>query len=498
MAGKTHKTASGDVQLPANNGVYYGGGWHAPLSERWIDIAAPGTGERLMAVADAGAEDVARAAGAARAGALAWRRTAPLARAAIVRKMAQRLRDNARELALLDALDCGNPVSEMGSDVMVAAALLDFFAGLVTELKGDTIPMGHDALDYTEREPVGVVARIVAYNHPLLFAMGKLAAPLAAGNAVIIKPPVQAPLSALRCAELIGDLLPPGVFSLIPGGADAGAALAASPDVDMIGLVGSIPTGRRVMQAAASRLKPVALELGGKNPFIACPDVDPALAARAIVDGMNFTWCGQSCGSTSRAFVHRSIYDEVCAKVALACAAFVPGDPTDPATTMGAMISREHRDRVKQAIDAAVAQGARLIAGGGIPRAGVPAGGFYLEPTVFADVAATSPLATEEFFGPVLALIPWDDEQEMLAAVHSLDVGLTAAIWTADLARAHRLAREIDAGFIWINEVGKHFLGAPYGGVKQSGIGRDECIGEMISFTREKNVHINFRPVSPT
>ncbi|MEN4919353.1 aldehyde dehydrogenase family protein, partial [Achromobacter spanius] len=434
----------------------------------------------------------------ARAGARVWRRTAPLARAATLRKMAQRLRDNAKELALLDALDCGNPVSEMGSDVMVAAALLDFFAGLVTELKGDTIPMGHDALDYTEREPVGVVARIVAYNHPLLFAMGKLAAPLAAGNAVIIKPPVQAPLSALRCAELIGDLLPPGVFSLIPGGAEAGASLAASPDVDMIGLVGSIPTGRRVMQAAAARLKPVALELGGKNAFIACPDVDPALVARAIVDGMNFTWCGQSCGSTSRAFVHRSIYDEVCARVAEACAAFVPGDPTDPATTMGAMISREHRDRVKQAIDAAVAQGARLIAGGGIPQAGVPAGGNYLEPTVFADVSATSPLATEEFFGPVLAIIPWDDEDAMLEAVQRLDVGLTAAIWTADLARAHRLARDIDAGFVWVNEVGKHFLGAPYGGVKQSGIGRDECIGEMISFTREKNVHINFRRVSAT
>ncbi|CCH07018.1 Betaine aldehyde dehydrogenase [Achromobacter xylosoxidans NH44784-1996] len=450
-----------------------------------------------MAVADAGMQDVARAASAARAGARLWRRTAPLARAAVLRKIAQRLRDNAKELALLDALDCGNPVSEMGSDVMVAAALLDFFAGLVTELKGDTIPMGHDALDYTEREPVGVVARIVAYNHPLLFAMGKLAAPLAAGNAVIIKPPVQAPLSALRCAELIADLLPPGVFSLVPGGAEAGAALAASPDVDMIGLVGSIATGRRVMQAAAARLKPVALELGGKNPFIACPDVDPTRVANAIVDGMNFTWCGQSCGSTSRAFVHRAIYDEVCAKVSQACAAFVPGDPTAPATTMGAMISREHRDRVKQAIDAAVMRGARLITGGGIPETGIPVGGFYLEPTVFADVAADSPLATEEFFGPVLALIPWDDEQEMLAAVHSLDVGLTAAIWTADLARAHRLAREIDAGFVWVNEIGKHFLGAPYGGVGQSGIGRDECIGEMISFTREKNIHINFRTVSP-
>ncbi len=497
MATHTHPTASGELRLPANNGVFYDGCWHAPISERWTDVVAPGTGARLMAVADAGMQDVARAASAARAGARLWRRTAPLARAAVLRKIAQRLRDNAKELALLDALDCGNPVSEMGSDVMVAAALLDFFAGLVTELKGDTIPMGHDALDYTEREPVGVVARIVAYNHPLLFAMGKLAAPLAAGNAVIIKPPVQAPLSALRCAELIADLLPPGVFSLVPGGAEAGAALAASPDVDMISLVGSIATGRRVMQAAAARLKPVALELGGKNPFIACPDVDPTRVANAIVDGMNFTWCGQSCGSTSRAFVHRAIYDEVCAKVSQACAAFVPGDPTAPATTMGAMISREHRDRVKQAIDAAVMRGARLITGGGIPETGIPVGGFYLEPTVFADVAADSPLATEEFFGPVLALIPWDDEQEMLAAVHSLDVGLTAAIWTADLARAHRLAREIDAGFVWVNEIGKHFLGAPYGGVGQSGIGRDECIGEMISFTREKNIHINFRTVSP-
>lgn len=218
-----------------------------------------------------------------------WRRTAPLARAAVLRRVAQRLRDNAAQLALLDALDCGNPVSEMGSDVMVAAALLDFFAGLVTELKGDTIPMGPDALNYTEREPLGVVARIVAFNHPLLFAMGKLAAPLAAGNAVIIKPPAQAPLSALRCAELIGDLLPPGVLAILPGGGEAGAALAESPDVDMIGLVGSIATGRKVMQAAAGRIKPVALELGGKNPFVACADVDPAQAARAIVDGMNFT-----------------------------------------------------------------------------------------------------------------------------------------------------------------------------------------------------------------
>lgn len=496
MAVTEHSTASGPVALPEHDGLFYDGAWHAPASGKWLDVEAPGTGAPLMRVADAGDEDVARAARAAREGYRVWRRTPPLARAAVLRKMAQRLRENAQQLALLDALDCGNPVSEMRSDVMVAAALLDFFAGLVTELKGDTIPMGHDALNYTEREPVGVVGRIVAFNHPLLFAMGKLAAPLAAGNAVIIKPPVQAPLSALRCAELIGDLLPPGVLSILPGGAQAGAALAANPDIDMVGLVGSIDTGRKVMQAAAQRIKPVALELGGKNPFIACPDTEPGIVAAAIVDGMNFTWCGQSCGSTSRAFVHRDIYDEVCAQVVQACAAYVPGDPTDPGTTMGAMISAQHRDRVKQAVDRAVADGARLLAGGGIPERGVPPGGHYLQPTVFTDVRADSALACQELFGPVLAVLPWHDEAELLADIHRIDAGLTAAIWTADLSRAHRLAREVDAGFVWINEIGKHFLGAPYGGVKQSGIGRDECFGEMVSFTREKNVHVNFRQVA--
>lgn len=496
MAVTEFPTASGPVTLPSNNGLYYGGAWHAPVSERWLDVEAPGTGAHLMRVADAGTEDIARAAKAAREGYRQWRRTPPLARAATMRKMAQRLREHAPQLALLDALDCGNPISEMKSDVMVAAALLEFFAGLVTELKGDTIPMGHDALNYTEREPVGVVGRIVAFNHPLLFAMGKLAAPLAAGNAVIIKPPVQAPLSALRCAELIGDLLPPGVLSILPGGAEAGAALASSPDIDMVGLVGSIETGRKVMQGAALRIKPVALELGGKNPFIACPDVNPGIAAAAIVEGMNYTWCGQSCGSTSRAFVHQDIYAEVCDRVAQACAAYVPGDPTDPATTMGAMITAQHRDRVKQAIDQAAADGARLLTGGQIPTQGVPEGGHYLQPTVFADVAADSLLANEELFGPVLAILPWQNEDALLADIHRVDVGLTAAVWTADLARAHRLARDVDAGFVWINEVGKHFLGAPYGGVKQSGIGRDECFGEMVSFTREKNVHVNFRQVA--
>ena len=270
MNPKTHDTASGPVALPAQTGLYYGGAWHAPQSDRWMEVRAPGTGELLMRVAEAGREDVAGRA-RAREGHAIWRRTAPLARAAVLRRVAQRLRDNAAQLALLDALDCGNPVSEMGSDVMVAAALLDFFAGLVTELKGDTIPMGPDALNYTEREPLGVVARIVAFNHPLLFAMGKLAAPLAAGNAVIIKPPAQALLSALRCAELIGDLLPPGVLAILPGGGEAGAALAESPDVDMIGLVGSIATGRKVMQAAAGRIKPVALELGARIPSWPAP-----------------------------------------------------------------------------------------------------------------------------------------------------------------------------------------------------------------------------------
>ena len=484
------------VLLPANTGLFYGGEWHAPLEGIYDDVLNPGTGQYLAKVAHGTAADADAAVSAARQGFLVWRDTPPLERARMLRAVAVELRKHAADIALLDAADCGNPVAEMTADVMVAAALFEFFAGLVTELKGASIPMGPNAVNFSVREPLGVVVRIVAFNHPFLFAAGKMAAPLAAGNTIIIKPPEQAPLSAMRLAEIMGKMLPPGVVSVLSGGAELGSALVAHRDVNMVGLVGSVPTGRAVMRTAADRLKPVILELGGKNALIAYPDVDPEQVAAAIVAGMNFTWCGQSCGSTSRAFVHDEIYDEVLAHIKVQCAAYVPGNPTDPSTTMGAIISQRQHAKIIDYIEGAKQEGARLVYGGSVPSDPTLAGGYFIAPTVFADVTPDMRIATEEIFGPVLAVMRWTDETKMMDEVNAVDYGLTGAVWTNDLEKAHRAAQRMQAGYVWVNEIGKHFLGAPYGGFKQSGIGREECLGEMLAFTQEKNIHINLRRVA--
>ena len=484
------------LNLPTHRTLYYGGAWHEPCSGRFDETVNPSTGETLARVAVASAADVDLAVVAAARGFGEWRSVLPLERAKILRRIAELLRQNAAELAMIDAANCGNPVREMTSDAMIAAAQLDFFAGLVTEMKGASIPMGPDVVNFSVREPVGVVARIVPFNHPFMFAAGKSAAPLAAGNAVVMKPPDQAPLSALRLAELVDGLLPPGVFNVLPGDRETGAALAAHPGVGMVAIIGSVAAGRAVMRAASATVKPVLLELGGKNALIAYPDADPDEVAAAAVGGMNFTWCGQSCGSTSRAFVHASIYDAVIDRVKARAAAFSPGVATDPATTMGAIVSAAQLDRVLGYIASAGQEGARLVHGGKRPLDSALAGGFFVEPTVFADVTSSMRIAREEIFGPVLAILKWSDETSMLDVVNAVDYGLTCSIWTNDISTAHRAAMTVQAGFVWINEVGKHFLGAPFGGVKQSGVGREECLGEMLSFTQEKNIHLRLRPKS--
>lgn len=487
-----HETPPAPLQvLPARTDLYHSGAWHAPLSGRRADTLNPGTGAVLASVADAGADDVDAAVAAAQAGFLEWRDVAPLERARILKEIARLLRAHGDELAMIDAANCGNPYTEMRGDATIAAAQMEFFAGLVTEMKGDTIPMGPDWVNMTLREPMGVVARILAFNHPFMFCGGKMAAPLAAGNAVIIKPPVQAPLSAIRLAELVDGLLPAGVFSVLPGGTEAGGALASHKDVAKVTLIGSVGAGQAVMRSASATVKPVLLELGGKNALIAYPDSDPAKVADAILAGMNFGWCGQSCGSTSRAFLHDDLHDEVVERLADAVERYRPGLPTDPETTMGALVSRDHFDRVMSYVDSGKAEGARVVAGGHAVIDGDLAKGNFIAPTIFADVTPDMRIAREEIFGPVLAVRRWSDEKDMLAEVNGLDVGLTCAIWTRDLATAHRAAGRVEAGFVWINEVGRHFLGAPFGGVKQSGIGREEGIGELLSFTHEKNVHIN-------
>jgi betaine-aldehyde dehydrogenase len=482
------------VVLPKNRGAYYGGAWHEPKAGKFIETMNPGTGLSLGKVADSTAEDIDAAVASAKAAFKEWRRVLPLERAKILRRIAQILRENANELAMIDAADCGNPVREMVSDAMIAAAQMEFFAGFVTEMKGSSIPMGPDVVNFSVREPLGVIGRIIPFNHPFMFCAGKSAAPLAAGNTVVVKPPEQSPLSSLRLAELIGGLLPPGVFNVVPGGREAGERLASHPDVAMVALIGSVPTGRAVMKAASATVKRVMLELGGKNALIAYGDADPDEVAAAVIGGMNFTWCGQSCGSTSRAFIHEKIHDAVIERIKARIVHFKPGIPTDPATTMGAIVSKTQFERVMSYIDAAKKEGAQVVAGGKPPSDPALKNGFYVEPTIFSGVTMQMKIAREEIFGPVLGVFKWSDEKKMLDEVNQVEYGLTASIWTNDLNTAHRTAMAVEAGYVWINEVGKHFLGAPFGGFKQSGLGREECFEEMLSFTQEKNIHLKLKP----
>src|SRR5580704_17630057 len=486
------KTAAPPLRLPSHHGPYYAGKWQQPAG-RLAEVTNPGTGESLGEVVAGTSTNAQAAIAAAKAAYRDWRRVPPLERAKMLRAIAEVLRKNGEELAMIDAADCGNPYAEMVRDANMGAAQLEFYAGLVTEMKGASIPMGPDVVNFSVREPFGVVGRIIPFNHPFMFAAGKSGAPLAAGNTVVLKPPEQAPLSALRLAELSDGILPPGVWNVVPGGREVGQVLASHPDVASVALIGSVPTGRAVMKAASDTLKHVLLELGGKNALIAFPDADLEGVSAAVVDGMNFTWCGQSCGSTSRAFVHAKIYDAVLERAAASIKRYRPGIPTDPSTTMGSIISQVQHDRIMGFIESAKREGARLIAGGGRPSDPKLAKGLFIEPTIFADVTMDMRIGKEEIFGPVLSVFKWSDEAAMLEQVNRVEYGLTCSIWTNDLITAHRTAGAVEAGYVWINDVSKHFLGAPFGGYKQSGIGREECIEELLGFTREKNIHLNLR-----
>lgn len=475
--------------LPKKRDLYYGGAWHAPRGG-YANTLNPATGESLGASAQADAEDVDAAVRAAQAAFRGWRRMKPLERAGLLKKVAAVIRDNAFELAMLDAANCGNPIREMQRDALIAAAQIDYFAGLATEIKGDTLPMGEGVLNYTVREPYGVCGRIVAYNHPIMFTAAKFAPPLVAGNTVIMKPPHQAPLSSYRMMELIDGILPPGVLNVLSGGAACGQALVEHPGVPRVSLIGSVPTGRAIARAAADRLKHVSLELGGKNACVIYPDADLAKAIPAAVGGMNFTWCGQSCGSTSRLFVHEAVYEQVLEGMLKAAQSFVPGIPTDMATTMGAIISKAQWEKIMGYIEIGKQEGATLAYGGRAPADPKLARGWFVEPTLFTNVTQDMRIANEEIFGPVLSILKWKEEEAMFDAVNAVEYGLTSSIWTRDLANAHRAAARIEAGFVWVNHVSSHFIGASFGGYKQSGIGREEGFDELISYTQHKNVHV--------
>lgn len=471
--------------------LYYGGDWTASRSGTTVEDFNPATGDSLGHVAWADVADVDLAVQAAHRGFLVWRDVKPIERAAILRKAAEVIRKHANDIAMVDAADCGGPYKRMIRDSEGGALAFDYFAGLVTELKGDTIPGGNDVLSFTVREPLGVVVRINAYNHPFLFGATHAAAPLAAGNSIIIKPPEQAPLSTLLLAELIGPLFPAGVVNVLAGGRACGEALVEHPLVAKVGLIGSVTTGKAIMRGAAGTLKKLSLELGGKNALIGYPDADPDKVAAGLVQGMNFVWGGQSCGSTSRAFLHADIHDEVLERVVRLVGQMRCGIPTDPTTEMGCLISRAQLDKVIDYVASAKAEGARLLCGGKPPSGPELANGFYYEPTIFVDVTPDMRIAREEIFGPVLSVFKWQNEDAMFETVNALEYGLTASIWTKNLSVAHRAAARAQAGYVWINAASTHYFGVPFGGYKQSGLGREESIEELFEHTQLKSINVN-------
>jgi len=483
-----------ETRLPRQRNLFYDGAWHPSTGTRVIAVTSPSTGEALGATIDANSEDVDRAVAAARAAFLHWRDTPAQERAKAIRRASAILREHTEELAWLEAVDTGNPYQAMAYDVEISASYMDYFAGLVTEIKGDTIPIGAGSLNYTLREPLGVIARIGAFNHPLLFTAGKCGAPLAAGNTLIVKPADQTPLSSLRIAELWESVFPPGVFNVLTGGREAGAALVAHPQVAKIGFIGSVNAGRAVMSGASASLKALTLELGGKNALIGCADAAPAEVADGVVRGMNFRYVtGQSCNSTSRVYLHNDIHDATLAEIVKRVAQLKVGLPTERDSEVGCLSSQAQYDKTLAYIKLGVEGGARLALGGKRPVDPKLAHGFFVEPTVFADVTDDMRIAREEIFGPVVSVLRWSDESDLLARVNALDVGLTASIWTHDLDRAHRLASRVEAGYIWINGASQHWVGVPFGGYKQSGLGREESIEALLACTQIKNVNVTLR-----
>jgi betaine-aldehyde dehydrogenase len=459
-----------------------------------LDAVDPSTGEVVARIPRCGPEDVDAAVAAARSAFPEWSRLHPAERAAALTRLADAVERRGDELARLDSIDNGSPLHEMRRDIGTATSQLRYFAGLALQLRGQTIPVGDGRLDYTLRQPFGVVARIVPFNHPLMFAATKIAAPLIAGNTVVLKPSEHTSLSTLALADDLAEIFPPGVVNVVTGlGPEAGDALVAHRDVRRIAFIGSVATGLAIQRRAAeTAVKTVTLELGGKNPIVVFPEADVEQAIDGALRGMAFTWQGQSCGSTSRLLVHRDVYADVVDALAERIGRMRPGPALSPDSDTGAIVNEAQLAKVLGYVELGVSEGARLVAGGARATDGDLARGLFVRPALFADVRPDARLAQEEIFGPVLAAMPFDDYEQALEIANGVSYGLTASIFTRDLRTALAFARDVEAGYVWVNDSSRHFTGAPFGGVKDSGVGREEDLGEVESYTELKNVHVRY------
>lgn len=457
-----------------------------------IDIIYPASGELIGRVHSATPSIIDQALSAAKAAQKSWARTSGTERGRILRRAADMIRERNRDLSTLETLDTGKPLQEtLVADATSGADALEYFGGLAATITGEHIPLGEDFV-YTIREPLGVCVGIGAWNYPTQIACWKGAPALACGNAVVFKPSETTPLCALKIAEILVEAgLPAGLYNVVQGLGDVGSALVSDPRVDKVSLTGSVPTGKKVYAAAGAGVKHVTMELGGKSPLLVFDDADIEDAVGGAMLG-NFYSSGQVCSNGTRVFVQDGILPAFLDRLAARTNAIRLGDPMDEETQMGPMVTEAQMDKVLGYIEIGKSEGARLVTGG---KRAMGKNGFYIEPTVFANVTDDMRIAREEIFGPVMSVLSFSEESEAIARANDTEFGLSAGVFTKDLTRAHRVIAELEAGSCWINTYNLAPVEAPFGGVKQSGVGRENSKAAIEHYTQLKSVYVAMGPV---
>lgn len=474
------------------------GQWVESSDGQFIRVENPARKGTIVGEIPRGKEaDVDRAVQAAVRAFEDWKRVSPRERGKLMFKIGEAIEGKTNEIARLISLETGNAIrTQSRPETVLTADLFRYFGGVASEIKGETVPLGENLLSYSRREPIGVVGGIVPWNSPVGLAALKIAMAITAGNTLVLKPSSEAPLAILEITRICSEFLPSGVLNVVTGtGAECGIPLARHPMVRKLSFTGSLEVGRTVMGAAAERLVPVTLELGGKSPQIVFPDADEPQVVEGVFLAMRFTRQGQSCTAGSRLFLHESIYDSFLEKLIHKLQGLKIGDPLDESTDMGAIINRTQFEKVCSFVEEGIRQkGARLLTGGLPPKEGPLSQGYFMEPTVIGNVRNEWRIAREEIFGPVLLAIPWKEEEEAIRMANESHYGLAAFIWTHDIGKALRTAHRIESGWVQINQGVGIVPGQSYGGVKQSGFGREYSLEGMLeSFTQRKSITINLQ-----
>jgi len=489
MSNKAHYGPSSKLDTQRS---YINGEYQSNLSKETFGTIYPGNGEKICDVEVAGQFEIDAAVEAAKTAFETWSQVPAAERGNIIRRAARILRERNQELAELETLDTGKAISETNCvDVISGAQVMEYYAGVAQTLHGQHIDLPPDAFAMLRREPIGVCAGIGAWNYPIQIAMWKSGPALACGNTMVFKPSEQTPLTALKLAEIYTEAgLPNGVFNVVQGARDTGSALISHKDVSKITLTGSVDTGKIVMAHSAKNLKKVTLELGGKSPIIVFDDAKIDNAINGIL-AANFYSSGQICSNGTRVFVHQTIYEEVIDKLAQRANAMKIGNPFDETTDMGPLVSAEHYEKVKTYMQIAKTSGARHICGGNTLDSADLEGGFYISPAIFADCTDDMEFVQEEVFGPLLSIMPFTDENDVLRRANDTEFGLSGAVFTQNFSRAHRVANKIQAGIVWINEYNVTPAEVPFGGYKQSGIGRENGLQAIEYYTQLKTIYAN-------